>query len=395
MRQRRLASPRRPRWRWAAIVASGLGAAASLLALSVVWSQEPDAAVTAHGFELTCDAAVEEGSTLACTLSNTTEEAAEWPAVAILHLSSDANRARVVGAPVDASFGTLEGSPGIESDVWWIGDVLVGFSRFDWTGTAAASSETDTADSRTVNITAADDTAWEPDEAFYVSLAPDGSRGVGFLYDNRAKVTIPQSDSKSTDATLSRLAISAGATTTVLQSPVSTSRTVSVGYSVTELTVTPTASYERSTIAVSVGSSAALSLDSGHESPALPLGVGANTVVVTVTAEDGTSTQDYTITVNRAARASGASVIVTQGSFSLTCPGSVAEGTTLVCTLTNTGSRPVDWPVVAFLPQLGRLRPGTHHRGSAHTGVLELLQPRHRAQDPPGRDGGQLRVRLR
>ena len=313
-----------------------------------VAGQETEATVSAYGFELSCSAGVSEGSTLACTLSNTTDEEAEWPVVGVLHLSSDAGRALVVGSPTDVAFGTLADSPSIEQDVWWIGDVLVGYSRFDWDGKAAASSETDTADSRTVNITVTDDTAWEPAEAFYVALAPNGSRGVGFLYDNRAKVTIAESDSKSTDATLSELVVSAGGATVL--SPVPASNEVGVSYEVTELTVTPTASYKPSSIDVAVaGSSESLSVDNGQESQAIALRVGATVVTVTVTAENGTAAQDYVVTVTRADSAAGASVTVRQGPFSLVCPGFVPVGGTLVCTLTNTSAATAEWPVVAFL----------------------------------------------
>ena len=91
---------------WAAVAALGAG-----LAATVVSAQQRGATVTAYGFELSCDANVSEGSTLACTLSNTSDEAADWPTVGIVHLSSDDDRALVVGSPVDVAFGVLEGSP--------------------------------------------------------------------------------------------------------------------------------------------------------------------------------------------------------------------------------------------------------------------------------------------
>jgi small neutral amino acid transporter SnatA (MarC family) len=40
---------------------------------------------------------------------------------------------------------------------------------------------------------------------------------------------------------------------------------------------------------------------SGSASGAIPLNVGPNTITVLVTAQDGTTTQSYTITVTRAA----------------------------------------------------------------------------------------------
>ena len=337
------------RWRravsWAAVAALGAG-----LVSSVVLAQQRGATVTAYGFELSCDANVSEGSTLACTLSNTSDEAADWPAVGIVHLSSDDDRALVVGSPVDVAFGVLEGSPETEDDVWWIGDVLVGYSRFDWDGQATASSESGTTDSRTVNIVVADDTAWEQAESFYVALAPSGARGVGFLYDSRQKVTIPQSDSKSSDATLASLVISAGGTTTKLTPPPSR-HSLTAEYTTTELTVAPTATYKPSGISVAVDSGAAYSFaaESGDETRAIPLAVGINTISVTVTAENGTSSEAYEVVVTRASLVDGATVTASSDGFSLTCPGTVAEGSTMECTLTSLSTSPADWPVVAFL----------------------------------------------
>ena len=330
---------------WAAVAALGAG-----LVSSVVSAQQPGATVTAYGFELSCDANVSEGSTLACTLSNTSDEAADWPTVGILHLSSDDDRALVVGSPVDVAFGALEGSPETEDDVWWIGDVLVGYSRFDWDGQATASSESETTDSRTVNIVVANDTAWEQAESFYVALAPSGARGVGFLYDHRHKVTIPQSDSKSSDATLASLVISAGGTTTDLTPPPSR-HSLTAEYTTTELTVAPTATYKPSGISVAVDSGAAYSFaaESGDETRAIPLAEGINTISVTVTAENGTSSEAYEVVVTRVSLVDGATVTASSDGFSLTCPGTVAEGSTMECTLTNLSTSPADWPVVAFL----------------------------------------------
>ena len=330
---------------WAAVAALGAG-----LVSSVVSAQQRGATVTAYGFELSCDANVSEGSTLACTLSNTSDEAADWPTVGIVHLSSDDDRALVVGSPVDVAFGALEGSPETEDDVWWIGDVLVGYSRFDWDGQATASSESETTDSRTVNIVVADDTAWETAESFYVALAPSGARGVGFLYDSRQKVTIPQSDSKSSDATLASLVISAGGTTTDLTPPPSR-HSLTAEYTTTELTVAPTATYKPSGISVAVDSGAAYSFaaETGDETRAIPLAEGINTITVTVTAENGTSSEAYEVVVTRASLVDGATVTASSDEFSLTCPGTVAEGSTMECTLTNLSTSPADWPVVAFL----------------------------------------------
>ena len=332
----------------------GASAAAVLsgwVALAVVEGQQTAVTVSKYGFELSCPTSVAEGSTLNCTLTNTTDAANDWPVVAILHLSTDADRALVVGAPIDVSFGTLTGSPAIDRSVWWIGDTLVGYSRFDWTGQAPASTTDDDTDARTVSIAATDDTAWEAAEAFYVTLGPNSSKGVGFLYDNRQKVSVPQSDSKSTDATLSTIEVTAGGTVTKLSPPPAT-RAISVGYQTTELTVKPAATYKPSKIEVTAtfGGSQTQSFEvaDGEESESVFLAVGDTSVSVTATAENGTSTQAYQLTVTRAAIV-GTDVTVSTDKFSLVCPSSVREGETLVCRLTNTTSASAPWPVVAFL----------------------------------------------
>ena len=341
-------------WRWVLGVL-GVAVLSSWVALAVVEGQTTSVTVSEYGFELSCPTSVAEGSTLSCTLTNTTDDANDWPVVAILHLSTDADRALVVGAPVDVSFGTLTGSPAIDQDVWWIGDTLVGYSRFDWTGQAPASTADDDSDARTVSIAATDDTAWETAEAFYVTLGPNSSKGVGFLYDNRQKVSVPRSDSESTDATLSSIEVTAGGTVTRLSPPPAT-RTINVGYQTTELTVKPAATYKPSKIEVTAtfGGSQTQSFEvaDGEESESVFLAVGDTSVSVSATAENGTSTQAYQLTVTRAALV-GSTVTVSTDEFSLVCPSSVGEGETLVCRLTNTSSAGAPWPVVAFLHSSG------------------------------------------
>ena len=341
-------------WRWVLGVL-GVAVLSGWVALAVVEGQTTFVTVSEYGFELSCPTSVAEGSTLSCTLTNTTDDANDWPVVAILHLSTDADRALVVGAPVDVSFGTLTGSPAIDQNVWWIGDTLVGYSRFDWTGQAPASTVDDDSDARTVSIAATDDTAWETAEAFYVTLGPDSSKGVGFLYDNRQKVSVPRSDSESTDATLSSIEVTAGGTVTRLSPPPAT-RTINVGYQTTELTVKPAATYKPSKIEVTAtfGGSQTQSFEvaDGEESESVFLAVGDTSVSVSATAENGTSTQAYQLTVTRAALV-GSTVTVSTDEFSLVCPSSVGEGETLVCRLTNTSSAGAPWPVVAFLHSSG------------------------------------------
>ncbi|RKN70538.1 cadherin-like beta sandwich domain-containing protein [Paenibacillus ginsengarvi] len=94
---------------------------------------------------------------------------------------------------------------------------------------------------------------------------------------------------------LSGLTLSEGSLSPVFASG-SLAYTVSVTNSVYAITVTPTASY--STFAVTVNGT---TVTSATASQAIPLNVGENAITVTVTAQDGTTTKSYTVTVTRAA----------------------------------------------------------------------------------------------
>ena len=292
------------------------------------------------GFDLSCPASANEGATVACTLTNTGDEAKDWPVVGILHLSSDANRALVRGSPLDLQLETPAPASGIGGGLWWIGDVLMAYSRFDWGGEASAQA------SRTVSIIIENDDDYEGEEIFYVSLAPHRSRGVGFLYTNRQAITISASDTKSSDADLSDLKIAetdAQDTDSILSgfSSATTSYTVTVAYRATEAIVTPTANHKRATITVD-----GESVESGKGSPAIPLGVGSTAIEVVVTAENGDA-KTYQINVTRQPRAE--TVEVKADGFTLVCPSSIAEGSNISCALTNTNSTSEDWPVVAII----------------------------------------------
>jgi len=99
----------------------------------------------------------------------------------------------------------------------------------------------------------------------------------------------------STDATLSALAISEGTLSSAFAAA-TTSYTVSVENSVASMTVTPTANDSGATVTVN-----GTAVTSGSASGAISLTEGSNTITVVVTAEDGTTTETYTISVTRAA----------------------------------------------------------------------------------------------
>ena len=125
----------------------------------------------------------------------------------------------------------------------------------------------------------------------------------------------------SSDATLSALALSQGSLSPSFASG-TLAYTASVVHSVNSLIVTPTTNDANATATVN-GASAATPVT---------LAVGSNTVTVQVTAQDGTTTQNYTVTVTRAAALTVA----------LTGPSSTVTGPfTVTATLSS--------PVVSFV----------------------------------------------
>ncbi len=68
-----------------------------------------------------------------------------------------------------------------------------------------------------------------------------------------------------------------------------------VAYTVSSLTVTPTTANENASVMVNNAP-----VSNGQPSSSVPLNVGANTITIIVTAEDGVTTETYEITVNRA-----------------------------------------------------------------------------------------------
>ncbi len=107
-----------------------------------------------------------------------------------------------------------------------------------------------------------------------------------------------------TDATLSGLAPASGSLAPSFASGTS-SYTASVSNATSSLTVTPTVNQANATVQVRVNGGSYGSVGSGSASGSLSLAVGANTIDVRVTAQDGTTTATYTITVTRGASEAG------------------------------------------------------------------------------------------
>ena len=100
----------------------------------------------------------------------------------------------------------------------------------------------------------------------------------------------------SANADLSDLTLSGGGTLSPTFDAATQIYTASVPYTGITLTVTPTVSDTNATVAVS-----GTTVLSGNASDAITLTLGANVIPVRVTAQDGTTTKPYTVTVTRAA----------------------------------------------------------------------------------------------
>ena len=113
------------------------------------------------------------------------------------------------------------------------------------------------------------------------------------------------------DASLSALALSYdanGTETAIALTPTFASETLSyaasAGNAVDEITVAPTTAHGEATVEYLDGDDAAIAdADDGKAGRQVALAVGANTIKVKVTAEDGNTVQTYTVTVTRAGSA--------------------------------------------------------------------------------------------
>ena len=133
----------------------------------------------------------------------------------------------------------------------------------------------------------------------------------------------------SSDATLSNLVLSGSNPISPTFSSATTSYTASVVNSVSTIQVTPTHHQASSTIKVN-----GTTVTSGTASTAIALSVGSNTINVVVTAQDGTTTDTYSIVITRAAGLPSRTISFTSPPTSLTYGSTV----TLVATPSAGGS---------------------------------------------------------
>jgi len=103
----------------------------------------------------------------------------------------------------------------------------------------------------------------------------------------------------STNADLSALALSSGSLSPSFGSG-TTAYTATVSGANSSITMTPSVAQANASIVARVNGGAYIAILSGSASSALALNVGANTVDVRVTAQDGVTQKTYTVTVTRA-----------------------------------------------------------------------------------------------
>lgn len=116
----------------------------------------------------------------------------------------------------------------------------------------------------------------------------------------------------STNANLSGLAISQGTLTPTFASG-TTSYSANVSNATTSITLTPTVADSTATVTVN-----GTAVTSGNASGSIALAVGSNTINTTVTAQDGTTTKSYVVTVIREASSNAnlSNLIISQGKLS-------------------------------------------------------------------------------
>ena len=163
----------------------------------------------------------------------------------------------------------------------------------------------DTSSTGSGSVTASPSVAWYPDGsevalaatpatshtfANWTGSVTGTSNPIGVTMDANKSVT---ANFLSTVATLSNLALSSGSLSPAFASS-TTNYTAVVANAVNALTVTPALTESAASVKVN-----GVAVASGSASGSIPLSVGSNTLTVLVTAQDGTTTKTYTVTVTR------------------------------------------------------------------------------------------------
>ena len=154
----------------------------------------------------------------------------------------------------------------------------------------------------TFTVSTVEDSTVEVNETFTVTLSGVSSNAQLSSTAATAQGTINNDDlaTLSTDATLSGLSLGTGVTLSPAFASGKDTYTASVANSVDEVTVTPTTNHASATVEILDTDDLALTdADSTEDGFQVALSVGSTQFGVLVTAEDGTTTKFYTVTVTR------------------------------------------------------------------------------------------------
>lgn len=154
-------------------------------------------------------------------------------------------------------------------------------------------------------------------------------------------ITITRAAPLSSNANLSSLALSTGTLSPAFASG-TTSYTAGVPFGTVSLTVTPTVADGTATVTVN-----GVSTTSGNASGSIALAVGNNTISTVVTAEDGSTTRAYTITVTRAAASGNAQLSALSLSSGTLAPVFAAGTTSYTASVSNATTSITATPTVA------------------------------------------------
>ena len=189
-------------------VAPADGSSATTYTLNVTRRGNADGSamqVEADGFNLSCPYKIYEGLQHACTLTNENSAAANWPVVAVVHSSLDADRALVAGDSVigdtDSSYSKdvrfwAESSDSEDVRNYGYGElfpgelaanrVVYGYQKVDLAGEAAAGERL------RIRLSAEPNDDESAPEVFYVAMAADGVSSLSGLVDNRVPVLVAE-----------------------------------------------------------------------------------------------------------------------------------------------------------------------------------------------------------
>ncbi len=154
----------------------------------------------------------------------------------------------------------------------------------------------------TITVATVEDSTVEVNETFTVTLSGVSSNAQLSSTAATAQGTINNDDlaTLSTDATLSGLSLGTGVTLSPAFASGTDTYTASVANSVDEVTVTQTTNHASATVEILDTDNLALTdADSTEDGFQVALSVGSTQLGVLVTAEDGTTTKFYTVTVTR------------------------------------------------------------------------------------------------